>query len=211
MRTALTCALGLCIAAVLGGCSSDNGGSGFSTGLPKSESLGGLNGSDAQKVCDAFQNFSGSVIPKSSECKLVGISAATYAAFTGTATDADLQKACSDAVTKCEQNPPQTSHVDAGAMQCTPPSSNCKATVGDLEACMNDVKTAASQAYANVPDCSSLKASEFKTTDGGLPSSTFIPHYTPPASCQSFAQKCPELPIAGAIGGGTNSVGARAN
>lgn len=188
--------LGLVAAAVFPACSSNsssnNGSSGsFSSGLPKDASLGGLSAADQKTLCDSLLSYESSASTNTSACKFAGIAQAAIAQFSGAKSDADLQKACSDAETACKNRP--APKVDGGTTTstCKPLPPNCTATVGELEACITDETAAANQAFASIPECSALTASFFKQDGGGL--GRGLGGGTPPASCQTANQKCPGL------------------
>jgi hypothetical protein len=187
----------MCLAATgalqaCGSSDSDNGGSNsstFSSGLPKDESLGSLSDADSQTLCNALASYSASAAAaqKDSGCKIVGFGAAGLAHNFGSAkTDADVQKACSDAETACKNSPPQ--RVDAGAPTCTKPPASCTATVGELETCLTDSSAALSDALSKIPECTSLTVADVTPKDGGLVGPTgSVP------SCSVVNQKCPGL------------------
>jgi hypothetical protein len=185
--------LGLVAAAVFPACSSsssNNGSSGsFSSGLPKDASLGGLSAADQKTLCDSLQSYTSSLPANNSACKLAGIAQAAVSQFGGAKSDADLQKACSDAETACKNRP--TPKFDAGTTTstCKPLPANCTATVGELETCITDGTAASSKAFASIPECSALTASFFKPSDGGGLGGLG----TTPPSCQPVNQKCPGL------------------
>jgi len=168
--------------------SSSGGGSSFNAGLPASESLGSLSDSDAQKLCDAVRSFSSSNSSVSSQvCVFAGLVAAgVQASLNASASDADLRKACSDAESACQKQPAR--HVDAGAATCSKPDASCTATVGELQTCINDENAAFQNAASSLPTCGSLTRAQLLSEAG--PVST-APQASTPASCQTFAQKCP--------------------
>jgi hypothetical protein len=183
------CALGLTAGVCLPACgsskSSDGGSSTFSSGVSKNQSLGTISAGDLKSLCDAFASYgtSNASSQKSSVCKFNGFTAALVQSLGTAKTDADLRKACADAVTSCESKP---ASADAGTSTCTKPASTCTATVGELETCVNDSSSSLDKAVAGVPACSTLTAKDLQPSDAG-PLSTF----RQPASCLTLNQKCP--------------------
>jgi hypothetical protein len=189
----LVCAL-LVIAAGAPACSSDKGGGGtFSTGIPRSTVIGSLTPSQAQQVCQASGSYFAGNIAADGECKGEGFGAALFTAgFDSTATDTDLQNACSSAQSLCEKGGSQP--LDAGTSStssCTPPPSDCTATIGEYEDCLNDAHALLVKETASIPACNTLTRSELKAaatpTDGGGAS------VTSPPSCTALQAKCPSL------------------
>src|SRR5215468_4294870 len=78
------------------------GTSALSSGLPKDEVVGNFSDADAQQFCAAVENYV-ETDPgfHATACHLAGFTAAIGAAFLGTATDADIQKACSEMESTC--------------------------------------------------------------------------------------------------------------
>ncbi len=183
-------AIGVIGAVASSACSSSSGGSGtFSSGLPSSDTLSGLSDSDIQKLCGEISSFTDSYASNTGACNIAGYAAAAFSKQLGGTTDTTtLRQLCSAAVSQCQA---QSGHIDAGvsASTCQKPSSTCTATVGDLEACLNDAKTAAQKEYAGIPSCSTLTAADLSLTDGSLSVGTA----SEPASCATLNQKCPDF------------------
>jgi hypothetical protein len=158
----------------------------FSSGLPPSSTLGTLSDSDWAKFCGAASAYaeanSGGV---DTSCKLAGITAAGFAALSGAMTDADVQKACTDTFNQCKA---ATADAGPGTNDCTrKPGASCTATVGEVEACLNDRAAATQAAAASIPACESLTLAQFRMpADAGSGTDT-------PQSCKVASQKCPGL------------------
>lgn len=189
---AFACVLGVLGSVGLPACSS-GGSSGnqtsFSSGLAKDAPLGGLSDADVSKLCDAIGNYyTTDPALAGSRCHIAGVAAAGLAAaFGGAATDADLQKACSDAESACKKAPP--SNADAGASTCTKPTGTCTATVGEFEACVTDSTAAVNSVLANLPSCATITKADLGSaaaSDGGGTTTRETP-----ASCATVDQKCP--------------------
>jgi hypothetical protein len=167
---------------------SNGNGSTFSSGLPPGTVAGSLTPSQQQQLCTSISDYAASSASssKSAECKFAGLAAASVTAqFNTAATDADVQKACSGAVSTCENTKLQA--FDAGASTCAVPP-NCNATVGELEQCVNDSNSALQKEFSTIPDCSTVTKSSLSAKDAGLSVNPATP-----ASCATAQQKCPGI------------------
>ena len=123
------CVVTLVVGAVLPACSSKSSGNGsptFTSSLPSSQSLGNLSDADESRLCSEISDFEtkAAASVQSNPCKLQGIVAAGVAeAFgRGTVTDAQLQKACSDAEQSCAQTPARNFDAGTTTATCTKPT-----------------------------------------------------------------------------------------
>ena len=195
-------ALGSC-GVVAVGCGGDDTSSGsasgsLSSGLPKDQVVGTFSDADAKQYCDAVAQYVGSDAAfRAGSCHSVGWSAAFGRTLFGTTTDADLQKACSDAESACLSRMPTS--VDAGTSTCQKPAGTCDVTVGELETCTTDSLNAIKEQMSKLPPCATLTAADFKiSADAG------IVRQQSPASCAVVSQKCPSA-IQSTLGGGTGA------
>jgi hypothetical protein len=195
-------ACGLAGAATFG-CSGDDTSSGsgagaLSSGLPKDETVGALSDADAQKLWHALAQYVASDPGiRSAECRLAGIGAAVGAAFLGTASDTDLENACTRMESACLNASP---NADAATTTCHKPTGTCDVTVGEFETCLSDTLAALKHAVSTLPSCSTLRASDLGTGSGAGPT------LQSPASCQVVNQKCPGgLASTGVAGGSTGN------
>ncbi|HEY1332730.1 MAG TPA: hypothetical protein VGF31_00660, partial [Myxococcaceae bacterium] len=113
-------------------------------------------------------------------CRLGGfLAAALTAGLSSTATDADLQATCAQAVASC---------TSGFTGSCGAPPANCAATVAELTACLNDATVQNHMAAAGLPDCSGTTratiSAHSNTVGMALTGSQ-------PASCQTYQAKCP--------------------
>lgn len=178
------------------GNSDSSSGGGYSSGLPGSEGLKDLSPSDAASFCKSANAYLASN-PSLGDltCNTRGLVAAFTASFTNSsAADADVQKACSDAVTQCKTAPPPAADAGTGTgtgtgMTCGTPTAMCTTTVAQMEACINDESAALSSAAAAIPSCGSLTAMSLRgLLDGGMFSAGAPME---PASCQTAYANCP--------------------
>ena len=167
--------------------STSSGPGALSTGLPKDEVVGSFSDADAQQFCRAVGDYvAKDPNVRAAECRLGGLGAAAGAAFFGSATDADVQKACSNFEAACLS---ASQNADAGTSSCHKPTGTCTTTVSEFEACLSDSLSALEGAVAQVPSCSSLKVADVTpgTSDGGGAAKV-----QDPASCAVVRQKCPD-------------------
>ena len=175
----------------------DGAGSGaLSSGLPKDQVVGNFSDADAQQFCAAMEKYVESDPGiRAMECHLAGFTAAIGAAFLGTATDADIQRACSEMESTCLN---RLAGADAGTSTCSKPTGTCTVTVGELETCLSDSLSTMQTELAKLPSCSTIRASDLTPTTTGGPQSPQV------ASCAVVSDKCPDamrssgIPQAGA-------------
>jgi hypothetical protein len=184
-----SCALALFGGASLAGCGSDDSArpasTPFSSGVPDNKTFDTLTDADVTNLCSSLRDrLSTDPALKEATCHFAGFSVALSASFFGAATDADLQKMCTDIQVKCLGTTPTVEQST-----CSKPTSACSATVGEFEACVTDALAAATQAFATLPACSSItNASLSKLISGG---NGGMPMTVETASCKTLEQKCP--------------------
>jgi hypothetical protein len=166
-------------------CGSDGGSSSsttFSSSVPATAKLSDLSSTQLSTLCNELKSYaqSSSVYADALEggCRLAGILAG---AFSSPKTDSELQQACMPVYNQCKSAPPGQG---SSQLACTAPPSGCQATVGDLTTCLNDSFAAESHVLSSIPSCSQVTLSYLKMDGGSSVDTT-------PASCQSFATKCP--------------------
>ena len=182
-----------CALVLIGGsgvaCGSDDSGSKpYSSGLPANKIIDTLTDADITILClSLHDHISNDRALRSATCHFLGFVAAWGASLAGTATDADLQKACTDSEAMCKSTPPTSEQST-----CTRPPSGCAGTVGEFEACVTDSVAAASKQLAAYPACSSVTASTVSKlfSSGG---SGAMPMTAAPASCTALERKCPGI------------------
>ncbi|HVU02410.1 MAG TPA: hypothetical protein VHE30_11690, partial [Polyangiaceae bacterium] len=156
---------GLFVAACGGDSSSGggNGGGAFTSGVPSDQPISSLGDGDVQKFCAAIQHYLESDAElKTAQCHFGGVSAAIFMAlFNASATDADLQKACTDTENGCMH----ASSTSSGT--CSKPTGTCTATVGELEACMTDSFAEVESTINEFPPCATLKRADVSPSTGG--------------------------------------------
>lgn len=167
------------VSALCAACGSDDGGSGFSPSVSSDKELGSLSEPDVKKLCDDVQSYASSVADslKDVSCRSAGIAAAVTG---GAETDADARVACKTAYDKCLATP-----ADTDEEPCERPPATCKATVGELTACLNAYPTYVKATLPNLPACNTIEvaklSSYFETPD--KPEA--------PAACKTYDTKCP--------------------
>jgi hypothetical protein len=172
------------------GCGDSGGGGGggstpVSSGLPSSKPVGGLSATELTQFCKAVDAAFNDPAVNDGICKFAAaLGAAVAAGVLPTISDADLQKACTEAYQECKK--PDTSPMS----ECKPASGSCTATVGEFEKCLSDMKAGFVKLGATVPACSMLtKASLMQmemSSQGEDPISQ-------PDSCKVVEQKCPGM------------------
>jgi hypothetical protein len=140
------------------------------------------------QICTDVTNYTAHNISQANACKFAGVESAAFAlAFSPDMTDADLQSACSQAVTQCNSTPPDTSGSTCdftGVATCS-----ADATIADFNACTTAEVSAENTAFGAVPACSALTKA-WLTSNGDS-----IGAIVEPASCTSLAAKCPDVPM----------------
>ena len=185
----LSCALVLVGGAGVA-CGSDDspnkGSTPYSSGVPGSKTFDTLTDADLSNLCAALRNrITNDPGLRDATCHFAGFGASLAASVFGTATDADLQKTCTDIEANCKSTPPTSEQST-----CTKPAGTCTATVAEFDACVTDFLGAVSNAFAAFPACSSITASTLSKLISSGGSGT-MPMTVAPASCQTLEQKCP--------------------
>ncbi len=169
---------GLAVAAMAVTCGGN--GAAFTSGVNKDAELGSLSEDDARKVCTALQTFlTDNFAPdiKELSCRGAGLTAGAFVS----GGLPQKQAACTTAYDQCLARPAN----DPIGSSCEKPASTCRATVGELEACINDMVPILDQVKGALPTCQ-----EFT---GGIPS---LPsNLEQPASCKTVDSKCEDLDL----------------
>ena len=149
--------------------------------LEKSAELGSLSSGDVQKLCESLSSWMQANIAgelKEVSCRTAGLIAAGF----GGSSPALKQTACTAAYDDCMKKPAEP----VGTESCEKPSSSCKATVGELEACINEMAPLMSQLVSAFPDCAQIAAGATATPPTNLQT---------PASCKTFQSKCEDIEL----------------
>jgi hypothetical protein len=162
-------------------------GSTFSSGVSKDAELGSLSSGDAEKLCQSLQtwmkdNFTAQI--KEVSCRTAGF----LAAGLGSGSMAQKETTCKTAYDQCMKSPAQESPTTS----CEKPSATCKATVGEMETCINEIAPMMNMVLAAFPTCQQVAAGATPTPPSNL---------MPPASCTAFQTKCPDLDLPSLPGG----------
>lgn len=174
-------------------CSGDDDGAGSGgSGLPADQPVSELTEAELQQLCSSMGE--GAAVRMADVCKMTGLMAAALeAAFAGTADVAALRETCRSTREQCLASDPEPATTTES---CTVPA-NCTATVGEVEACVDASAAQARQAYAAMPSCESLEASDLDGTSTTTETAT-----TPPA-CAALETTCPGMVSDSSGGGGT--------
>lgn len=187
----LSCGLILLGSAAVTGCGSDDSHNGsstpFASGIPGDKTFDGLSAADVTNLCASLGKYL-STDPglREATCHSAGFGVALSAGLFGGKSDAELQKMCSDLEAQCKNTPP-----DMVQSTCSKPASACSATVGEFEACVTDFISAATQAFATLPACSSITNESIKKLLSGGSSGGGMTMAEAPPSCKTLEQKCP--------------------
>jgi hypothetical protein len=189
-RTPIVVTLGwLTVAlATFPGCG-DSGGSGgsapVSSGLPSSKPVGGLSATELTQFCKAVDAAFDDPAVNDGICKFAAaLGAAVAAGVLPTISDADLQKACSEAYQECTK--PDSSPMS----ECKPAPASCTATVGEFEKCLSDMKAGFVKLGSTVPACSMLTKASLMEMEMSSPGADPVPE---PESCKIVDKKCPGM------------------
>ena len=149
----------------------------FRTSVSSDRPLNGLSSEEIATLCMGLVNFASTSGLKGDECRLTGfVTASTEASSIPTATDAELQSACSGISTSCLTT----------VSNCPLPTpADCTASVADLVACANDSAAQTHLLASQVPACSGIDRTAI-----GANSSIGTDSAHQPASCQSYEAKC---------------------
>ncbi len=170
---------GLALAAIGATCGGDGGS--FSSGLDNGAELGALSPGDADKLCQSVNDWMTNHFAKD----IKELSCRTTGALAGAFGSAASQKqaACQTAYDRCMSQP---SDEEPTSTSCQKPAASCKATVGELETCINELAPLLQQAVNSLPTCQQIGSG-----------STTTPPVTPesPASCKTLQSKCPGMSL----------------
>lgn len=179
MRFALW-AVGLSVVMTVAcGGSDDGGGGGAGTetvdsGLPPGTPANQLTDAQAEALCQSAGKAADAAVGASAQQATCGFAAYFAASFSP---GGDAAAACKMAYDECLKQPLDTTE------KCTKPRSTCTATVGEIEACLNDSFVQIKQLLAGLPGCDDVGKD---VAEPSLQS-------TSPASCDVVKAKCPEV------------------
>jgi hypothetical protein len=160
--------------------SSASGGSGSGVDLPSDKPLGELTDSEAEQLCDDFDELTSTGVfataPQELSCLLQGV---LLAAFASPTTDAELQAACQAAYDECKTMP-----LESEPSTCEKPDATCTATVEEVEKCLTDSAQTLQDLVDSLPTCAELKVDSEPTE---------TPDFADPPSCVTVREKCPGL------------------
>jgi hypothetical protein len=165
----------------LGGSSASGGSSGGSavTTLSGIRPVNALTTAEATQLCNDTYAYFGSASSTATTCKWRGLS---YAASSSAPSQAVLQQNCSSQESGCVQAAKPWDNNSG----CSDIPATCTATVTEYSTCISDEVAAFVQVVNGLPSCTTLASTDtaaiFEAQAG-----------TPPASCVSFSDKCPDL------------------
>jgi hypothetical protein len=155
----------------------------FDTGLPADKPIATLTDAEVASLCSKFDDFysKGTVATnlKNFSCSFSGFLAA---ALGGADSDASARTLCKAAYDGCIAEPGETTS------ECTKPSAECTATVGEVEACANDSAKYLAQLGDVFPSCAELTLADLMDMDAVMPPDE-------PSSCTTLDMKCPDAPM----------------
>ena len=156
------------------------GGSSAVTTVSGSKAVNALTADEATQLCNDTYAYFGSAIPKATTCKWKGLS---FAASSSAPTEAIAQQNCTTQQNACQQ----AADPWANNPGCNTIPTTCAATVAQYSTCVSDEVTAFIQTVNALPICTMLSMANtsavFEAQTGG----------TPPASCASLNNTCPDL------------------
>ena len=155
----------------------NTGNTGSGAGVPGDTPLNELTDDQAQALCEAFGKRFDNAQFEDIACKLESVFSAILAQ-----TDAEAQMMCKTAYDQCKSMPPDTTQ------NCEKPSSDCTATVDELNACLDAYNESLGDVGASLPSCDTLKAGDLTALFSGLGS------MMQPAACTAYQAKCPDGP-----------------
>jgi len=159
--------------------SGGTGGGSSVTTLSGGKAVGALTMAEATQLCNDTYAYFGTAIPKATSCKWKGL---IYAASSSAPSQSALQQACTTKETSCLSTDPWANNPG-----CSDIPSTCTATVAEYSACISDEVAAFIPTVNGLPTCPTLTST--------LPIIDAQTAGTPPASCTSLGDKCPDLSI----------------
>lgn len=155
------------------------GGGGSVTTLSGSRTIGTLTTAEGTQLCNDTYAYFGSSIPQATTCKWQGLA---YAVNSSAQSDSVLQQQCTKQLNTCQQ----ATDPWANNSGCNTLPADCTATVAQYSTCINDEVDAFIQTVSGLPACTTITMSQTSSvTDAQLAS--------PPASCASLMNICPDL------------------
>lgn len=146
------------------------------------KSVSSLSAEDKKEACEKLDDYYNKEIPpeeqKRAACTFAGIFAAAFAA---PMTDAELQMACAEARDQCIDAPAMDSGEEEDTCTFDDTPDSCEATIGEVEACYEDLVEATKEAYADL-DCATLTLEDMEEMTSGDDT---------PESCKTLEEKCP--------------------
>lgn len=117
-------------------------------------------------------------------CRVNSFYEALFTAIDPDATDTEIRRACDSSACR------DRNAADLGTAfgSCGPPPANCRASVGETAACVNDTLARYHQLASAVPDCGSISRASLETMDLG--SIAMAQFSDVPAACVVYQTKC---------------------
>lgn len=155
------------------------GGGGSVTTVTGSKTIGALTTAEGTQLCNDTYAYFGSAIPGATTCKWQGLA---YAVNSSAQSDSVLQQQCTKQSNTCQQ----AADPWANNSGCNALPTDCTATVAQYSTCISDEVTAFIQTVSGLPTCTTITMSQTSSvTDAQLAS--------PPPSCMSLMNTCPDL------------------
>jgi hypothetical protein len=142
-----------------------------------------LTSADATQLCKDTYSYFGKNIPMATACKYKGLS---YATSSSAPSDSQFQQVCKEHEATCTQAGSGVgSATDPG---CSDILSTCTATVAQYCACISDEVALFNQGVNALPGCATAGSASISAV-------WLVMVPTSPASCDSLANKCPDLTV----------------
>lgn len=160
------------------GSGSGTGGSGsgsVDSGAPEGTPANELTDAQVTALCESMGKAAQTALGADAQEATCGFTAYFVASLTP---EGDAAAACQTAYDECLREPTDTTQEE-----CTKPSESCTATVGEIEACLNDSLAQVKKLLSGLPGCEDVGKDVGTPSLGG----------TSPPSCQVVQEKCPEV------------------
>jgi len=164
------------------GCGGSDGGGGSVTSLPASTKLMTLTPTQKTQLCTDVSAYVSRNVSDADACELTGLLAGLLAVgLDPNSTDAQVQDACTQAVTACNSTPSTGECTIGDTATCS-----ADATIADFNTCTTDNVTAVKSLIATLPACSAL-------TKAWLEANAAMLAGLDSASCTALDAKCPDI------------------
>lgn len=161
------------------------------SGVEKDKPAEDLTRSEAQQLCEFFQDEAVSRVSEDDYCRSQGFSAAVSALFSDDdVSDADLVKACESAQTGCSSLYEKEIEKMKDSSMCKDAEApdDCRATVGEVETCLTDMLDHLLN-LTDLPKCDQYSRQKIEDIMKEQQSKLF----SLPESCKEVSRTCDDL------------------